>query len=177
MSDESLPKNLGMPLEIAKKNLREDPNTRAIADALGVEVEDYIERVLEYATHPDKEVEVELLDDEAASELGPEAPSMAEVMQWMEGVASGEISLDDRVKVAESDDFSTGAEASETFQREAGGEAASRRAPGVEQIQRGSRRGSTAPEAGSVLKQQLLAQQRHLQLGMDARRAAKKPKK
>ncbi|MEO1228389.1 MAG: hypothetical protein AAFZ18_05740 [Myxococcota bacterium] len=164
-----------MPLEMARNNLREDPSTHAIAEALGVEVEDYIDRVLEYATHPDKEVEVELLDDEAAAELGPDAPSMAQVMEWMNGVASGDIDLDDRVKIAESDGFTTQDAPSEVLRREAGAEAPVRRAPGVEQIQRGSKRAS-APEAGSALKDQLLAQQRNLQLGMDARRAAKKPK-
>lgn len=175
MSDEA-PRSLGMPLDIARKNLREDPHTQEIAKALGVELDDYIEKVLDYAQHPNKEPELELLDDEAAAELGPDAASVAEVEAWMEKVASGEIDLDDRVKVADSDGFSMDAEPSEAARRDVGVEARTRTAPGVEELQRGRARAPTQ-EAGSVLKQQLLAQQRSTQLGLEARRAGKPKKK
>lgn len=176
MTDDA-PKNLGMPLDMARQNLRDDPNTAEIAKSLGVEVEDYIDKVLEYAQHPDKQPELELLDDEVAAELGPDAASVAEVEAWMEKVISGEIDLDDRVKIAEHDGFATGAEGSETSRAEAGVEAPVRRAPQVAEIQRGKR--AAAPTgAGSVLEQQLRAQQRNIQLGVDARRAGgRKPKK
>ena len=94
-----------MPLEIAKQNLRDDPNTLAIAKALGDELEDYIEKVLDYALHPEKTPQLELLDDESVAELGPEAPSVDDVTAWFEAVAEGEVELDDRVKVAESDGY------------------------------------------------------------------------
>lgn len=164
------PKNLGMPLEIAKKNLRDDPQTHAIAEALGVDVEDYIDKVIDYARHPDKEPELELLDEESIAQLGPDVPSVADVTHWFEQVAEGEIELDDRVEVAPSDGFSTGVDRADALRAQARGEAGPRRAPGVEEVQRGRAR-PAAPEAGSVLKQQLLEQQRQFQLGMDARRA------
>ena len=164
-----------MPLAIARKNLREDPQTAAIAKELGVDVEEYIEQVLEYAQNPDKEPELELLDDEAAQDLGPEAATMDEVVSWLEAVESGEITLEDRVQVAEADGFSKDAERSEVLRQQAGAEM-SRRAPGVEEMT-APKKGDATPEAGSVLKAQLMEQQRSMRLGVDAQRAgAGRPK-
>jgi hypothetical protein len=162
-------KSLGMPLEIARKNLRDDPQTLAIAEALGVDVETYIDRVLEYAQHPEKEPELELLDDASVAQLGPEAPSVEDVTRWLEQVEAGEVELDGRVKVAERDGYSTEAERSEVLRAQAGGEAPARRAPPVERVSRG--RAEKPSGEGSVLEEQLRARQRQFKLGMDARRA------
>lgn len=168
MSEKPSGKSLGMPLEIARKNLREDPNTHEIAKSLGVEVEDYINKVLDYALNPGKEPEVELLDDESIAGLGPDAPSVSDVTAWLEGVAAGQEVLDDRVEVAGSDNFTTQADRTEVLRAKTGAASAPLRAPTV-----------TVPKpetgddggAGSVLRAQLLEQQRNMQLGMDARRA------
>lgn len=168
-------RRLGMPLELAKKNLRDDPQTHEIARALGVEVEVYIDRVIHYALHPEKPPEVELLDDESVAQLGPEAPTVARVTAWFEQVASGEVRLEDRVEVAAEDGFSTEALPSERHLDKTAGEKSLRRAPRVDE---GPRAGDapSASGAGAVLRQQLLEQQRSLRLGMDARRAGQGPK-
>ena len=168
-------RNLGMPLAIARKNLREDPHTEAIAKELGVDIETYIDKVLEYALNPDQEPELEVLDEDAIPELDPTAATMNEVMAWLEGVESGEISLEDRVQIAESDDFSTDADRSELLKAQTGAETSPRRAPTLNDIQAPK---VTAPdgEAGSVLRAQLLERQQSMRLNSDAQRAgARKP--
>lgn len=162
--------NLGMPLEMARQSLRDDPNTAKIAETMGLEVELYIDKVLEYALNPQKKPQLEIMDDADAREMGVEVHSYDDVCNWLDGVSDGSIPVDSgRREMSLSDGFSTQATEAERLKAEARGRP--RRGPAP----------SPAPkisaEAGAVLKQQLADRQRQNQLSMDARRAGRtKPK-
>lgn len=159
---------------MARQAIRDDPHTAEIAKALGVELEDYVEKVMSYVLDPGKEPELELLDDESVAMLGPEAPTVNDVVAWFDGVERGEIDLDPRLEIAEHDGFSTEAERSEALRARTRGEPVARpAAPTLEQISRGRRPAEPSDGAGAVLRNQLLEQQRNLQVSMEARKAGR----
>lgn len=168
MSDEG--KSLGMPIEIARRNLLEDPSIRTIAEELGVPLEVYVDKVLEYARHPEREPELAIIEDADAREMGVEVATEADVVGWFEGLADGSVVLPDaRKEVASRDGFTLDATEAERLRAEAQGRP--RRAPAPAPAP------PPNPEAGAVLKQQLAERQRQMQLSMEARKAGKPPAK
>jgi hypothetical protein len=67
------------------------PETKEIADALGLELQDYAELVVHYKLHPDDEPEILTMDEGAAKQAG--VPTIAETKAFLEGVASGAIDV------------------------------------------------------------------------------------
>lgn len=84
-------KKLKRPVEEVRAELLQDPNTRQIADKLGMKLEEYVELVLDYAQHPEKQPEFNLISDGEAKAKG--VATTAEVKQWFEGVADGKVDL------------------------------------------------------------------------------------
>jgi hypothetical protein len=164
------PRSLGMPLELAREQLLADPNTRQIAAALGVEVREYVERVLEYARHPTREPELFVLDQETLEAHEDELPSEAEVLRWFEGVASGQIAAGPRA-LDLADGFSSEDEPAQAALEVAGASTAAR-APMVEEVTR--RKGASSPRPasglGAVLKKQLFDQQQRARLATESKR-------
>ena len=171
--------SLGMPLHIAKQQLRDDPETQKIADALGVDIEDYIEQVIHYAQRPQLDAQVKVVPDEEFEEAGISVPSVGDVNAWFEGVANGEISVEGPGVTPETETYTEEKEEGEVL-REAAGVEVERAAPTREQLKGEVK--VTDNAAGSVLKNQLRAQQQRTLQRREARQAASaqsksKPKK
>lgn len=76
------------PREVVKAELLADPNTKKIANSLHIELEAYVEKVLDYAYNPDKEVQLKVASDEELRALGYEPPSPESVGKWIRGAAT-----------------------------------------------------------------------------------------
>ena len=97
-----------MPLEVARQQLMENQEIVQLAEVLGMELEDYVERVLFYATNPDAEPQLHIIEEDELEEMGADVPTMGEVMQWLRDVESGKEDLSPvsaRVSDSVSDDF------------------------------------------------------------------------
>lgn len=164
-------------MEVARQQLLGDENTKRIASSLGIELAEYVEMVLDYAQHPDKEPMVEVLnaEDLAQVEAAGQAPTRAEVMQWFEDVKEGrvEVPIGPQVKT-EKDGFAKGKDQAEKL-RAAAGVQVERVAPKVEDT---VRKAGPAPAAGvgSVLQEQLRAQQQMAQQALGKKGTKKQPK-
>ncbi len=49
--------------------LRRDPEIIGVAEGLGIELDDYVAMVAEFIEHPDREVQVTIVDDEPEAEI------------------------------------------------------------------------------------------------------------
>jgi DNA-directed RNA polymerase specialized sigma subunit len=84
-------KRLKRPVEEVRAELLKDESTRQIAEKLGMELEAYVEKVLEYAQNPDKQPEFNLISEAEAQAKG--VATVREVKQWFEDVADGKVDL------------------------------------------------------------------------------------
>ncbi|WP_426755995.1 hypothetical protein [Myxococcus sp. Y35] len=57
-------RGLKRPIEVVRAELLKDPETKKIAEAVSMKLEDYVELVLKYAQDKDKEAEVAVIPDE-----------------------------------------------------------------------------------------------------------------
>ncbi len=57
-------RGLTRPIEVVRAELLKDPDTKRIAKAVGMELEAYVELVLQYAQDKDKEPELAVVSDE-----------------------------------------------------------------------------------------------------------------
>lgn len=86
-------KKLKRPVEEVRAELLADPHTKDIAKTLGIPLEEYVEKVLDYAQHPEKQPQFNVLPDEVIKAQG--GATTADVKQWFENVAAGKIDLRD----------------------------------------------------------------------------------
>jgi len=86
-------KKLKRPVEEVRKELLADSNTKTIADKLGMNLEEYVELVLDYAQHPEKQPEFNIISEGEAKAEG--IATVGEVKQWFEDVADGKIDVRD----------------------------------------------------------------------------------
>ncbi|MFP2928851.1 hypothetical protein ACLESO_27365 [Pyxidicoccus sp. 3LG] len=63
-------RGLKRPVEVVRAELLKDPETRKIAEAVSMKLEDYVELVLKYAQDKDKEPEVTVISDEELKKNG-----------------------------------------------------------------------------------------------------------
>jgi DNA-directed RNA polymerase specialized sigma subunit len=90
-------KKLKKPVEQLRVELVADPATQSIAKKLGLPVEEYVEKVLDYAQHPDKQPQLNLIPDGVAKSQG--GATTADVVKWFNDVAARKIDVrDDRQK-------------------------------------------------------------------------------
>ncbi|MFL5319735.1 MAG: hypothetical protein ACJ790_08760 [Myxococcaceae bacterium] len=75
------------PREVVKAELLGDPNTKKIASSLKMELEKYVELVLDYAYNPDKQPVMTVATDEELKAAGYDAPSGTDVGRWLLGAA------------------------------------------------------------------------------------------
>lgn len=170
-------KALGVSEEVARQRLMESPETREIAQNLGMDLAEYVQMVIDYAKHPEKEPMLEVLDDETLESLGAEVPSQGEVMAWLEAVKRGEIDLTAQAEqVSDEVELQSAEEDRKKRLSAALGSEASKAAPKVGDLAKPSE--PLAGPAGSVLKQQLLAQRTvsHQKIAAKAQITQPKPK-
>ena len=170
-NDERGRKGLGMPLEVARAQLMENDEIKQLAETLGMELEDFVERVLFYGKNPDAEPQLHIIPDDELEELGADVPTMGEVMEWLRHVDSGKEDLTivpERVTDSVSDD--------RTAEK-------MKAAAGLKEVLVAPRHGDCQREVmvekdnpmGSVLKDQLVQQRVRSQFDT-APRKKKKPK-
>jgi hypothetical protein len=82
MSQSAQKPRLKRPVEQVRAELLNDPDTKRIAKAVGMELKDYVEMVLDYAQNPDKEPMMNVAPDEELRAAGYEPPSTEEVAKF-----------------------------------------------------------------------------------------------
>ena len=63
-------RGLERPIEVVRAELLKDPETKKIAEALSMKLEDYVELVLQYAQDKDKQPELAVVSDEELRKNG-----------------------------------------------------------------------------------------------------------
>ena len=84
-------KKLRRPVDEVRKELLTDVTTRRMAETLKMTVEDYVEKVLDYAMHPEKQPQLNVMPEDQVKAAG--AATVGEVKAWLEKVERGEIDL------------------------------------------------------------------------------------
>lgn len=157
-----------MNAEDMRKQVLEDPRTAEIAANLGVDLEEYVEQVVHFATHPDETPEFRVVKDEVLREEGFDVPTEEEMDAWFEAVERGTLVF---TPTGEPDTDGFGADAREEKKRILSAALSSAQqlaAPDVEE-KKGEIR------AAGVLKQQLLDQRMNRQMrGLPVRQINRK---
>ena len=84
---------LKRPLEQVRAELLADSDTQRIAQAVGMELEAYVELVLDYARNPDKQPVLAVASDEELRANGYEPPSAEDVANFFIAGARGELGI------------------------------------------------------------------------------------
>jgi len=79
------------PIEEIRAELLADPAVQGIASKLGVPLEKYVEKVLDYVQHPEKEPMIRVIPDAEAKAAGE--PSIADIKKWLQDVTDHKIDL------------------------------------------------------------------------------------
>jgi hypothetical protein len=98
MSQDTSPKpkrGLKRPVEEVRADLLKDADTKRIAKAVGMELEAYVEVVLQYAQDKDKEPELDIADDEDLKAAGLSTPTAEEVSAFLIKAAKGELGVNE----------------------------------------------------------------------------------
>jgi hypothetical protein len=88
-----MPQKLKKPIEKIRAELLEDADTKRIARAMGMELEPYVEMVLDYLQHPEKEPVLKVASDEELRAAGYEPPTVEEIGNFFLAGARGELGL------------------------------------------------------------------------------------
>ncbi len=94
MSQESSPgkkRGLTRPIEVVRAELLKDADTKRIAKAVGMELEAYVELVLQYAQDKDKEPVLDVVEDEDLKAAGYNPPTGEQVGQMLVSVIKKEM--------------------------------------------------------------------------------------
>lgn len=86
-------KRLKKPVEKVRAELLADPDTKRIARSVGMELEAYVEMVLDYIQNPDKQPVLQVASDAELKAAGYDAPTPEEVGKFLLAGAKGEIDL------------------------------------------------------------------------------------
>lgn len=171
-------KALGIQADVVRQRLMDNAETKEIAKNLGMDLAEYVEMILDFAQHPEKEPMLQVLDDESVASLGDQVPSEAEVKAWLQAVESGEIDLTVQTDVvSDAVELQSQEEARKKKLSAAIGGTTTRAGPNVAPpVKPPGAKGDSA--AGSVLKQQLLAQRsaEHQKVAAKAQSTQPKPK-
>lgn len=86
-------RGLKRPIEVVRAELLKDADTKRIAKAVGMELEAYVELVLQYAQDKDKEPVLNVASDEELRANGFNPPSDEQVAQVLMAAARGELGV------------------------------------------------------------------------------------
>ncbi len=84
-------RGLTRPVEVVRAELLKDPDTKRIAKAVGMELEAYVELVLQYAQDKDKEPVLNVVEDEELKAKGFPVVSQEEAANLLIAAAKGEL--------------------------------------------------------------------------------------
>lgn len=86
-------RGLSRPIEVVRAELLKDPDTKRIAKAVGMELEPYVELVLEYAQDKDKQPVLHVVSDEELRANGFTPPTAEDVAKVLSAAAKGELGV------------------------------------------------------------------------------------
>jgi hypothetical protein len=84
-------KKLRRPVEEVRAELMADPDVREQAQILKLPVEQYVEKILDYALHPQKPAQLQIIPDEELKARDPSIPTVAELQDHLQKIVDGEI--------------------------------------------------------------------------------------
>lgn len=87
-------KRLKRPVEQVRAELLADPDTKSIAKSMRMDLEAYVELVLDYAQNPDKEPQLKVASQEELAAAGYDAPTAEDVGNFFLAGARGELGLE-----------------------------------------------------------------------------------
>ncbi|EPX60163.1 hypothetical protein D187_002249 [Cystobacter fuscus DSM 2262] len=111
-------KKLRRPIDDVRDELLKDPDVKEQARLLQIPVEQYVEKILDYASHPEKPPAIMIVPDEALKKEDPSIPTVAEVETHLQRMVNGEIPI---IPGQSQDGFSKGPTPAQ-YQRTLGGE-------------------------------------------------------
>jgi hypothetical protein len=94
-------RGLKRPLEVVRAELLKDADTKRIAKAVGMELEAYVELVLQYAQDKDKEPVLDVVSDEELKANGFNPPSTEEVAKVLMSAARGDMGVNQEFEKSE----------------------------------------------------------------------------
>ncbi|WP_224240625.1 hypothetical protein [Hyalangium gracile] len=94
-------RGLKRPIEVVRAELLKDADTKRIAKAVGMELEAYVELVLQYAQDKDKEPVLEVVEDEELRANGFNPPSAEDVAKFIIQGAKGELGVNQEFEKSE----------------------------------------------------------------------------
>jgi len=103
MTQETPGKKRGLkrPVEVVRAELLKDADTKRIAKAVGMELEAYVELVLQYAQDKDKEPELHVVSDEELRANGFNPVTAEEAANMLIAVAKGEMGVSQEFQKSE----------------------------------------------------------------------------
>lgn len=111
-------KKLRRPIDDVRDELLKDADVKEQARLLKIPVEQYVEKILDYASHPEKPPAIMIVPDEALKKEDPSIPTVAEVENHLQKMVKGELSI---IPGQTQDGFSKGPTPSQ-YQRTLGAE-------------------------------------------------------
>lgn len=84
-------RKLKKPIPELRADLLADPRTRDMAERLGMTLEAYVEKVLDFAQHPEKVPQMNLIPEAEVKAQG--GATVEEVKTWMKDVTDGKIKI------------------------------------------------------------------------------------
>jgi hypothetical protein len=94
-------RGLKRPIEVVRAELLKDADTKRIAKAVGMELEAYVELVLQYAQDKDKEPVLDVVEDEELRANGFNPPSTEDVAKVLMAAARGELGVNQEFEKSE----------------------------------------------------------------------------
>jgi hypothetical protein len=103
MTQEAPGKKRGLkrPIEVVRAELLNDADTKRIAKAVGMELEAYVELVLQYAQDKDKEPELHVVSDEELKRNGFNVITSEDAANLLIAVAKGELGVSQEFQKSE----------------------------------------------------------------------------
>ncbi|MET0406413.1 MAG: hypothetical protein ABW123_28595 [Cystobacter sp.] len=86
-------KKLRRPVDEVRNELLNDSDVKEQAKLLKIPVEEYVDKILDYAVNPSKPPAIMVVPDEALKKQDPKAPTLAEVDNHLQRMVSGEIAI------------------------------------------------------------------------------------
>lgn len=87
------PKKLKKPVEELRAELLADKDVNEQAQMLQIDVAAYVEKILDYALHPDKPAQLIITPDEELKARDPNIPTVEELQTHLQKIVDGEVMI------------------------------------------------------------------------------------
>ncbi|QAT87299.1 hypothetical protein EJ065_5767 [Corallococcus coralloides] len=85
------PSRLKRPVEVVRAELLADADVKQQAEMLKIPVAQYVEKILDYAIHPDKPPQLEIIPDEELKARDPKIATVEEIGTHLQKIIDGEV--------------------------------------------------------------------------------------